>query len=637
MENLLMSLYVLYGLCQHAELLCEGVDGFSYPCRLHDGLLVLSVGEPGSEAQGSPLQKCPQTTGKSVTKVPEEQAKREVKLVQRAVFHLSKPINFKQGSQCGSVTLLRKANPVIRESCIGNISFLPSYRTETAILQKRKPCLAPDINDHRTGNVGSKPRFLEQLESHLKKELQSLDLTKENGQELRLQAYSEVFNHFIEGFKTYKLLLSAIKNEYEVTLAHQRQQICSLEPLKTMLATASERCDQKIQAIRQEERLEIKNLRKEKLNLLKVIDNLKEEQISLQLQVSKLSEELANVYLLYRNERDARKLLISKMNDLKYHQEEMRKNQITDVHKGDPVTLEMALRVARKDLTQTQIELNTMKADYRDVVPRSYLKSKEKQLAEFQKRIDVLKKNLSKLQSDHQSLLAINNLVLKQRDSFCNQVDKLQRASTLRPKWEKYADVFPGGPESWMALSTDKSSDQLVDILVTELGIRMLQDKDFFEGKGQNDNVPVHLHHEGLVKNLKLSINEVSNIVQDVWKEKITSVEQDSKSASMPQFFLSYLQKKFGDAAIEWSYSVHETCRVHLTSDEMHHFYKLLMGRINEDQGQFQNSSSLPNKNNSRNDAGPTLENSRNSDEIPEIMETEDSEVSSENNDGSVI
>jgi len=47
-----------------------------------------------------------------------------------------------------------------------------------------------------------------------------------------LQAHREVFEYLIEDFKTYKPLLSSIKNEYEMMLAFQRQQIRELEPLK---------------------------------------------------------------------------------------------------------------------------------------------------------------------------------------------------------------------------------------------------------------------------------------------------------------------------------------------------------------------------------------------------------------------
>lgn len=62
----------------------------------------------------------------------------------------------------------------------------------------------------------------------------------------------------------------------------------------------------------------------------------------------KLSEELQSTYLMYRDECDARKLLISDINELRYQQEEaMMLKQVqgtTDAAKDDPVMLRIALK-----------------------------------------------------------------------------------------------------------------------------------------------------------------------------------------------------------------------------------------------------------------------------------------------------
>ena len=49
---------------------------------------------------------------------------------------------------------------------------------------------------------------------------------------LFLKAFREVFEYLIEEFKTYKPLLSSIKNEYELMLEYQRIKIRELEPLR---------------------------------------------------------------------------------------------------------------------------------------------------------------------------------------------------------------------------------------------------------------------------------------------------------------------------------------------------------------------------------------------------------------------
>ncbi|KAM4614055.1 translin-associated factor X-interacting protein 1 [Discoglossus pictus] len=499
-----------------------------------------------------------------------------------------------------------------------------------------------------TANIVSKPRYLEQLETYLRKELQALNLTGVNAQELRLQPYREVFEYFIEDFKTYKPLLSAIKSEYEVTLAHQREQIRALEPLKAMLVSVSEQCDQKIQAMREDERLEIKSLKSEKLSLLNLIEKMKEERSSLKGQVSKLQTDLAEQYRLYRNECDARKLLISDINELKYQQEDAKALQVHETHGDDPVTLAIALKMARKDLAQTQIELNTMRADYGNVVPRRDFQKQEKKLGELLKKMELLQKDFSQLQKEHQSLLEINQQVMLQRDTFSAELEELKLNSTPRPTWEKCADILPGIFERLLSQSEMKSSDELVDVLLTELGTRVLRDKEVFTGLGTGENVPVHLQHEGPVKNLKLSMKDVSALLRDVWKEKVASDQQKSKQSPLPEFFFSYLRKRFGDKAIAWSYSVHESCRVYITNELMHLFYKVLISEVDEDQyhalvNVHSHLLDLLTSADSSSDGLLTAEQFRTQlreafplksmDEIQELLETADAQLKPEGND----
>lgn len=51
--------------------------------------------------------------------------------------------------------------------------------------------------------------------------------------------------------------------------------------------------------------------------------------------------------------------------------------------------LTVALKMARQDLTRTQMELNTMKANFGDVVPRRDFEMQEKTLKELQEQVLV--------------------------------------------------------------------------------------------------------------------------------------------------------------------------------------------------------------------------------------------------------
>jgi len=164
-----------------------------------------------------------------------------------------------------------------------------------------------------------------------------------------LKAYREVFEYLLEEFRTYKPLLASIKNEYEMMLAAQREKIRELEPLKQMLVTLADECDHKLMQYREEDKVEIKELKEEKRKLLEMIAQLKNEKHSLKIQVDKLQNELAEEHEKLRNEQDKRKLLIMDLNDLRFQQEAEREkkkseNTSNEENKDDPVTLKIALK-----------------------------------------------------------------------------------------------------------------------------------------------------------------------------------------------------------------------------------------------------------------------------------------------------
>jgi hypothetical protein len=142
----------------------------------------------------------------------------------------------------------------------GSVETWPAHATGqissgiSVTITKNKALVVYNEEDMGRPQLVPKPRFLDQLESFLKKELRSLGVTEVGPSELRLQAHREVFEYLIEDFKTYKPLLSSIKNEYEMMLAYQREIIRQMDPLRQMLVTVSEQCDQKIMALREQEK-----------------------------------------------------------------------------------------------------------------------------------------------------------------------------------------------------------------------------------------------------------------------------------------------------------------------------------------------------------------------------------------------
>uniref|UniRef100_A0A669QXV6 Translin-associated factor X-interacting protein 1 N-terminal domain-containing protein n=1 Tax=Phasianus colchicus TaxID=9054 RepID=A0A669QXV6_PHACC len=465
-------------------------------------------------------------------------------------------------------------------SARGQWSMWPAFAAGQTVLRNHKPCSLMSIllclhsNEQALLTI-PKPRHLEQLESYLRKELQTLDLTKGSSQELKLQPYREIFEFFIDNFKTYKPLLSAIKNEYEATLAHQKETIRALEPLKAMVTTVSEECTQQILALQEKEKVEISTLKQEKHHLLKFIDNMKEEKSSLQTQVNKLS--VAEEYTRYLQEYGARKLLLAKLNEMHNEQLNVKQHQVQGDKGEDVVKLTLALKMARQDLTKAQVKLNAMTAEYGDVVPRRDFESLEKKYSDLLQ--ETLRKDFEQLHEEYETLLEIHRETAEERDSFHTQLQEAERSHTPRPNWAKCSGATCTQHSfRWGCLAEGKSSNQLVDVLLEEIGTGVLKEMNVFHGWGKGDKVPVYLRYEGDIKNKKPTKKDVVNILKDIWREKIALDQQQS---SLPEFFLSYLQKKYGDAsAVEWSYNLYEYMRLCPSNHIMSSFYEILTGKV---------------------------------------------------------
>ncbi|KAM6946369.1 translin-associated factor X-interacting protein 1 [Aplochiton taeniatus] len=476
----------------------------------------------------------------------------------------------------------------------GYLSTWPAHVSSQVVQQhsKRSTAVRRENRNHGCGEefggpVG-KPRFLEHLENYLKRELHGIHQNIPHVQEHKLQAYREVFDCFIEDFKTYKPLLSAIKNEYEISLAHLRDQIRELEPLRARLVLVSEQCEMRILGLHSEERAGVQALKLDRQNLLKTIDTMKEHQNALQTQVTRLEEDLSAQYLKYREESDARKLLVAHVSGLSYgseHQEEgdecdgcpLSVTAVLEVESEDPVKLKIALRVCREDLTKAQVKLNQLHAEYGDVVPRRDWESLEHTHTQSLKQLETLQGDFDQMKREYDTLLEVHKQLAAQKSSL----DRLRETSTPRPHWDLCADAV-GGTKRWSELSQGQSSQRKLELLLEELVGKSLGQTDYFTGQGKGADVPVHLRYEGQLKNLRLKKADVVRVLKEVWKEKVVEDEKADQSSKLGEFLHRHLEGQHGEQAGDWAYSLADALRQHSNDDFISLFKLILTGQMDE-------------------------------------------------------
>lgn len=452
----------------------------------------------------------------------------------------------------------------------------------------------------RDAKDAAKPKFLQELENFLQKELRALGCDRINGtSEKRLQAYREVFEYLIDDFKTYKPLLSQIKSEYENLLTHYREKIRDLEPLKSTLVTVSEKCEQKILNLRHEEREDMKSVKKDNERLKNVINDLKQEKLSLEEQVKKCQEEIAYEYKRYRDESDARKLLIQDLNDMKYQQDEAKRalagmseedDEVTK--REDAVMLRIALKQARLDLDLKTQKLAEVMADYGDVVPRRDFEKLEELHKVTESELETLQNDHGILVNEHSTLIEVHRKVLEQRDTFSLECERMRRSATPRPDWDKVGVYFEGGAQRWEEMTETATSAEKMEVLLAEMtgqDISVIRAADgnpeaFFEGLGTADTVPVHLRTTGQLSNRRMTKRQAAVLVKEIWQAKMEAEagKPMSERAPMPDYVLGFFTENYQDAAYEWGYNLQDALDKYEFDAGLRLFAGVLIGEVSE-------------------------------------------------------
>ncbi|KAM8860432.1 translin-associated factor X-interacting protein 1 isoform 1-T3 [Synchiropus picturatus] len=167
-------------------------------------------------------------------------------------------------------------------------------------------------------------------------------------------------------FRTYRPLLSAIKKEYEDTITLQQEELQRLHQLTLRLQHETENHEQQVEARCADKETQIQGLRTERQQLRVQLTSMREREESLQAVVERLQSDLSSQYLKYREERDARQMLIRQLKHLTAPPVRVEPPaDDSSEEPGDPAVLQLALRVCRNDLCEAQKELKRIKAERR--------------------------------------------------------------------------------------------------------------------------------------------------------------------------------------------------------------------------------------------------------------------------------
>jgi hypothetical protein len=388
---------------------------------------------------------------------------------------------------------------------------------------------------------------IKKVETDLKSELALLG---DCSVQVSLGPYRTAFDKLMKEFKTIRPLLVNIKDAYDKALHESQTVAAEVGPLRSLVATVAEDCERKILQIQQTEREDMNALKEENTELKKQIQFQNMENTDLQVQIKKLGEEVGTQYKKYRDEKCARRLLISDMNDQKMLSQQPTGETDESV---DPIHMKLALEQCRKDLTEAQQTITRMQMEYSEVVPKRAHETLSEKYEKSEDERQQVTKNLSIIESEFKILKDTYNQVSTERDEAVKVKDDLGRSGTPRPEWDEVATQLDCDSYS----STDLSSRDKVTNIISDLKeAKSAGGPDYLSTSPPDPKPstwPDFLQSKNTeVRNRKLSPEETAKLIKELWKAKLAEKERKSWALFLP----AELQNRFNEASDEFLFSL---------------------------------------------------------------------------------
>ncbi|CAH8858754.1 unnamed protein product [Trichobilharzia szidati] len=304
-----------------------------------------------------------------------------------------------------------------------------------------------------------KPRFLEMLEARINREKAKFHVTDGEPNPLRLQIYREIFTIFIQTCAYYGPLLARIKDEYESYLVHMQNELKKLLPVRELIWTVSQECEDRVSAMRRRENKNIKALKMEKKELRAQITHLQENATSLTCEVDHLTSELEKKEDEWRTEFDGRKLLITEVNELTSRLKEMEmlaRAEVSD-DKEDPIKLRIALDQAYKTINNLQVRVTEYESEYESQVPRTKYDDVKNNLLSKIEETAKLKEELESIQIRYDLLQEHCVTLNTYRDLYYIQVTHATRVLGTKSDASQKIDYLNSLFNKWRRLLNDKT------------------------------------------------------------------------------------------------------------------------------------------------------------------------------------
>ncbi|KAI9208160.1 uncharacterized protein BJ171DRAFT_595969 [Polychytrium aggregatum] len=428
----------------------------------------------------------------------------------------------------------------------------------------------------------TRPRFLVQLLRCLQEELRVTGGDGLNaGHPVRLQIYRELFDQFIQEFKTYESILSDIKNEYEACISAQDVYQASRE----------------LETLREDMQFSLDTEREKNEHLSVQMHALKSQLDVVHEDYRRVSDQLNRKETEYR----AQSFLRDKVNELVEENERLQRDYGEKLREKEE-SLEEVRKENRKLSSQSNVSsqrIMDLEAELQNSVDMESFNQIELDLRKTQIDLENRTKEVSS------QAVALAELEAKLKEKLA---ELRKRTDEQFPNWDYIQSMCPFSIKEWGMLCKDLDFHDTIVILCRKLGelkSKALTDKQagddtradetpgepkYFIGLGISSDIPKHLRYKGKILNRKLSKKNCSLLIKDTWEAKAlyessTPGKGTPTSVSLVEFFYMYLKKRFGtqDIIAEWAYNICEACKKYrVQSNTCALFIDVLDGVVSE-------------------------------------------------------
>ena len=184
--------------------------------------------------------------------------------------------------------------------------------------------------------------------------------------------------------------------------------------------------------------------------------------------------------------------------------------------------LKFQLARQRKKLSSLMDSIMKTELSYEHVVPRTDYENLSREQAQLEKESDLLKEEYQHLSQACLYLINRTHSLSDERNQYYQDWQEHRSMLTPRPDWDKVSNVIDGGVERWKALSTGKSSDELVEIVIREIidGNQIsIHEDGHFQGIGDDERVLTFLRtpKDTPIINRRVRRRMTGLLIKEIW------------------------------------------------------------------------------------------------------------------------